>query len=95
MGPRRRRADDRAGRACDPNFYNEWRTASGARLLPAKLGPRRIFTAKPARLDLAKTNHPALADLADPQHSDLATALFQACTDLEPYDDTDVSVGAS
>lgn len=83
-------------RASSP-FYNDWKTAGGAMLMPAFMQQWTVTTndAEALSPSLSTFSHPALAAVADPDHSDLDTAQFLAFWKLAPWEqDTAVNVGA-
>jgi len=83
------------GDRTDRAFYNEWRTPDGLPLVPATLTELRRVPRDPARISIETFSHPALALVAGPQHSDVASARVDAYWRIEAgAPDASVRVGA-
>lgn len=83
-----------AGRRARPEFYNAWQVAGGRPLVPARL-TERVENAEPPRRPVTDSfSHPALSLVADPDSSDVDSALVKAYWRLAvDSDHPDVRVG--
>ena len=81
------------GRRAQPDFYNNWKSADGQLLLPARLGAERI-SQESVGVALSSFSHPSLVMVADEKQSDLGGALFIRFWRLEPGNGETVFTGA-
>jgi hypothetical protein len=79
-----------------PEFYNDWSAGGSESLTPALLVAHKDDPAQTASPAIQSFSHPALALVADPAHSDAASAVIRSWWQLEVREhDRAVRVGAT